>query len=141
MLGLIRKETTKQQRMNVLCINVHACLDYKHNIDFVVLHVLLRSLKKCFKFVFKIRGYSQSIKMFCAQFFIQGIIHVHYFKYILELYMLKWERDSKKYDCLNEINLQIFVIFYRVVFVLQIVTRTGLFESFYSLTYHLCVDI
>lgn len=57
------------------CI-MHYCtlLDSKHNIDLVVLHVLLRSLKKCFKFVFKIRGYSQSIKMYCAQFFIQGII-------------------------------------------------------------------
>lgn len=57
--------------------------------------------------------------------------------------MLEWERDRKKYDCLNEINLWIFVIFYRVVlvFVLLYVTRTGLFESFNSLTYHLRVDI
>lgn len=59
--------------------------------------------------------------------------------------MLEWERDRdrKKYDCLNEINLQIFVIFYRVVFVLLYVIRTGLFESFNSLTYmyHQCVDI
>lgn len=55
--------------------------------------------------------------------------------------MLEWERDRKKYDCLNEINLQIFVIFYRVVFVLLFVIRTGLFESFNSLTYHLRVDI
>lgn len=139
MLGLIKMETTKQQRRNVLCIIVHACLDSKHNIDLVVLHVLLRSLKKCFNFVFKIRGYSQSIKMYCAQFFIQVIIL--FWIYTRVTYVRVRERDRKKYDCLNEINLQIFVIFYRVVFVLLFVIRTGLFESFNSLTYHLRVDI
>lgn len=117
------------------CI-MHYCtlLDSKHNIDLVVLHVLLRSLKKCFKFVFKIRDYG-----LCS------IFHTGYYIIlnIYQSYICQSERDRKKYDCLNEINLQIFVIFYRVVFVLLYVIRTGLFESFNSLTYmyHQCVDI
>lgn len=86
MLGLIKKETTKQQRINVLCITVHACLDSKHNIDLV-------------------------FYMFCcvvskhvSNLFVKYEV-MDCFEYILELYMLEWERDRKKYDCLNEINL------------------------------------